>query len=57
MQFVQAFNSNVEEMFDYGQHMLHKRRADPKPDLMSAIARATSTASCCATNISTARGC
>jgi cytochrome P450 len=28
-------------MFEYGQHMLQKRRADPKPDLMSAIARAT----------------
>ena len=28
-------------MFAYGQHMLHKRRADPQADLMSAIARAT----------------
>jgi cytochrome P450 len=25
-------------MFAYGQHMLHKRRHDPQPDLMSAIA-------------------
>ena len=41
MKFVQAFNANVAEMFEYGQHMLQKRRADPKPDLMSAIARAT----------------
>ncbi|MBR1215442.1 cytochrome P450 [Bradyrhizobium sp. JYMT SZCCT0180] len=39
--FVKAFNENVAEMFAYGQHMLQKRRADPKPDLMSAIARAT----------------
>ena len=41
MAFVKAFNENVSEMFAYGQHMLQKRRADPKPDLMSAIARAT----------------
>jgi cytochrome P450 len=40
MQFVQDFNTNVEEMFDYGQTMLKKRRADPQADLMSAIARA-----------------
>jgi cytochrome P450 len=40
MQFVADFNSNVEEMFAYGQHMLHKRRRDPQSDLMSAIARA-----------------
>ncbi|MEY4784106.1 MAG: hypothetical protein RIR41_2041 [Pseudomonadota bacterium] len=40
MQFVADFNANVEEMFAYGQHMLHKRRLDPQPDLMSAIARA-----------------
>jgi cytochrome P450 len=39
--FIKAFNDNVAEMFEYGRHMLHKRRADPKPDLMSAIARAT----------------
>jgi cytochrome P450 len=38
MQFVADFNANVEEMFAYGQHMLHKRRRDPQPDLMSAIA-------------------
>ena len=40
MQFIADFNSNVEEMFDYGRHMLHKRRADPQADLLSAIARA-----------------
>lgn len=40
MQFIQDFNTNVEEMFAYGREMLHKRRADPQPDLMSAIARA-----------------
>ena len=41
MQFIQAFNTNVGEMFEYGQAMLQKRRADPQPDLMTAIARAT----------------
>ena len=40
MQFIQDFNDNVEEMFEYGRRMLHKRRQDPQPDLMSAIARA-----------------
>ena len=40
MQFVQDFNSNVEEMFDYGRSMLLKRRENPQNDLMSAIARA-----------------
>jgi cytochrome P450 len=40
MQFVADFNANVEEMFAYGRDMLHKRRLDPQPDLMSAIARA-----------------
>lgn len=40
IQFVADFNNNVEEMFAYGQHMLHKRRSDPQADLMSAIARA-----------------
>jgi cytochrome P450 len=40
MRFVADFNDNVAEMFDYGRTMLHKRRADPRPDLMSAIARA-----------------
>ena len=41
LKFVKELNENVAEMFAYGQHMLQKRRADPKPDLMSAIARAT----------------
>jgi cytochrome P450 len=40
MQFVSDFNAAVEEMFAYGQHMLHKRRQDPQADLMTAIARA-----------------
>jgi cytochrome P450 len=40
VQFVADFNANVEEMFAYGQHMLHKRRNDPQSDLMTAIARA-----------------
>lgn len=40
MQFIQKFNDNVEAMFDYGRYMLHKRRADPQADLMTAIARA-----------------
>ena len=40
IQFVADFNANVEEMFAYGQHMLHKRRGDPQSDLMTAIARA-----------------
>jgi cytochrome P450 len=40
MSFVQAFNANISEMFEYGRHMLHKRRNDPQPDLMSAIANA-----------------
>ncbi|UTP41421.1 cytochrome P450 [Phenylobacterium sp. LH3H17] len=38
--FIDAFNANVSEMFEYGRVMLHKRRLDPQPDLMSAIARA-----------------
>jgi cytochrome P450 len=40
MQFIQAFNDNVAEMFEYGLHMLKKRREDPQPDMMTAIARA-----------------
>jgi cytochrome P450 len=40
MQFVQDFNTHVEAMFDYGRTMLHKRRLEPRADLMSAIARA-----------------
>jgi len=40
IQFVADFNANVQEMFDYGLHMLRKRREDPQADLLSAIARA-----------------
>ena len=40
MQFIADFNTNVEEMFDYGRDMLHKRRQDPQADLLTAIARA-----------------
>lgn len=38
--FFGEFLSNVEEMFDYGRTMLLNRRADPQPDLLSAIANA-----------------
>jgi cytochrome P450 len=38
--FIDAFNAAIDEMFAYGRDMLHKRRRDPHPDLMSAIARA-----------------
>jgi cytochrome P450 len=41
LQFIKDFNASVSEMFEYGREMLHKRRADPQADLMSAIARAT----------------
>ncbi len=41
LKFVQAFNDNVSEMFEYGRHMLKRRRAEPQADLMTAIARAT----------------
>jgi cytochrome P450 len=40
MQFVADFQVAVGEMFEYGRYMLHKRRDDPQPDLMSAIAAA-----------------
>lgn len=40
LQFIQDFNTAVEEMFAYGQTMLKKRRQDPQDDLMTAIARA-----------------
>jgi cytochrome P450 len=40
MMFIQAFNENVEAMFEYGRDILHKRRQDPQADLLSAIARA-----------------
>jgi cytochrome P450 len=38
--FLDAFKAAIDEMFEYGRDMLHKRRVDPQPDLMSAIARA-----------------
>ena len=38
--FLDAFTAAVAEMFEYGREMLHKRRLDPQPDLLSAIARA-----------------
>ena len=38
--FLDAFKNAIQEMFDYGRHMLHKRRLDPQADLMSAIAKA-----------------
>jgi cytochrome P450 len=38
--FIDMFNKNVQEMFEYGRAMLAKRRADPQADLMSAIANA-----------------
>jgi len=40
MTLIGEFNGAVAEMFEYGRTMLHKRRADPQADLMSAIARA-----------------
>jgi len=38
--FLDAFRAAVDEMFEYGRDMLHKRRKHPQADLMSAIARA-----------------
>jgi cytochrome P450 len=38
--FLDAFQAAIAEMFEYGRHMLHKRRNDPQADLMTAIARA-----------------
>ena len=35
---VMTFMSEIQAMFEYGRHMLAKRRADPKEDLLSAIA-------------------
>lgn len=35
---IMAFMSEIQAMFDYGRHMLAKRRADPQNDLLSAIA-------------------
>jgi cytochrome P450 len=38
--FIEAFRAAIDEMFEYGRDMLRRRREDPQPDLMSAIARA-----------------
>jgi hypothetical protein len=38
--FFGEFMSNVAEMFEYGRDVLLKRRADPRPDLLSALAHA-----------------
>src|SRR4029077_16771830 len=38
--FLRDLNDATSEMFEYGVRMLHKRRADPQADLMSAIAAA-----------------
>lgn len=38
--FFGEFMSNVQEMFDYGRHILHERRENPREDLLSALARA-----------------
>jgi cytochrome P450 len=38
--FIGAFNANVEEMFAYGRDILKKRRAEPREDLLTAIAHA-----------------
>jgi cytochrome P450 len=39
-QFFMSFVQNVLEMFEFGKRMLMLRRADPRPDLLSAIANA-----------------
>lgn len=38
--FFGDFMSNVAEMFEYGREILLKRRADPKEDLLTALAHA-----------------
>lgn len=40
MAFIQLFNNTMTEMFAYGREMLLKRRAEPREDLLSAIANA-----------------
>lgn len=39
--FIDLFNANVSDMFAYGRDMMAKRRAEPRDDLLSAIANAT----------------
>jgi len=38
--FFGEFMSNVQEMFEYGRTLLLKRRAEPREDLLTALARA-----------------
>ena len=38
--FFAEFMSNVQEMFDYGRALLLKRRAEPREDLLTALAQA-----------------
>lgn len=38
--FISLFNANVAEMFDYGRAMMKLRRAEPRDDLLTAIAMA-----------------
>ncbi|MBP6011446.1 MAG: cytochrome P450 [Alphaproteobacteria bacterium] len=38
--FFGEFMSNVQEMFDYGRALLLKRRAEPREDLLTALAHA-----------------
>ncbi len=38
--FFADFMSSVQEMFDYGRHMLHERRKNPREDLLTALAKA-----------------
>ena len=39
--FGAKFNDKMDEMLDYGSHMINARRADPRADLFTAIANAT----------------
>ena len=37
-EMINLFNAMVDEMFDYGKHILLKKRKNPENDLLSAIA-------------------
>ena len=39
-ELINLFNTMVDEMFDYGKYNHHKKRNNPKNDLLSAIANA-----------------
>ena len=39
-EMINLFNAMVDEMFDYGNHILLKKRKNPENDLLSAIANA-----------------